>query len=59
MCPTEKIPITEKELPKADEDLLCFSLPRFMLKIRNQYGGECAPDTLHHLVCGVLRHVSY
>ena len=59
VCPTEKIPITEKELPKADEDLLCFSLPRFMLKIRNQYGGECAPDTLHHLVCGVLRHVSY
>ena len=33
-----------------DEDMLCFALHRFMLEIiiRNQNGGEYAPDTLHH-----------
>ena len=47
----------KKEPASADEDMLCFALQRFMLEIRNQNGGEYAPDALHHLVCGVLRHV--
>ena len=32
-------------------------LEAFVLEIRTKQGKEYSPDTLHHLICGILRHV--
>ena len=36
--------------------LLSFWLELFFFEMRTKHGKEYNPNTLHHLVCGILRH---
>ena len=40
-----------------DIDNLAYWLERFVLEIRTKEGNEYNPNSLHHLVCGILRRV--
>ena len=50
----EKIPTPITSLPLKD---LAHWLERFVLEVRKQDGSEYIPSTLHHIVCGLMRHV--
>ncbi len=32
-------------------------LTRFVLEVRKTDGNEYPPNTLHHIICGIMRHV--
>ena len=32
-------------------------LEAFVLEVRTELGKDCSPDTLHNLICGILRYV--
>ena len=36
---------------------LQYWLSRFCLEVRKKDGSEFPPDTLHHLICGLMRHI--
>ena len=40
-----------------DKSLLQCWLTRFVLKVRSKKGTEYTPNTLHHIVCGIMRHL--
>ena len=40
----------------SDPQQLSYWLERFVLEIRMKNGSEYNPNSLHHLVCGILRH---
>ena len=41
----------------SDPQQLSYWLERFVLKIRTKNGSEYNPNSLHHFVCGILRHI--
>ena len=41
----------------SDPQQLSYWLERFVLEIRMKNGSEYNPNSLHHLVCGILRHI--
>ena len=38
-------------------DELAHGLECFVLEIRKKDGAEYSPNSLHHIVCGIMRHV--
>ena len=40
-----------------DVHSMAYWLERFILEIRTKHGNEYNPNSLHHFVCGILRHV--
>lgn len=40
-----------------DKGLLQCWLTRFVLEVRSKKGTEYTPNTLHHIVCGIMRHL--
>ena len=52
---------TEEMVPSLnqlhDKGLLQCWLIRFILEIRSKKGTEYTPNTLHHIVCGIMRHL--
>jgi len=48
----EQIP---SDICKLSNHLLQHWLSRFVLEVRKKYGMEYPPDTLYHIVCGIMR----
>ena len=42
-----------------DKSLLQCWLTRFVLEVRSKKGTEYTPNTLHHIVCGIMRHLRH
>ena len=40
-----------------DPHTLCYWMERFTLEIRKVNGEEYQPNTLHHIICGIMRYV--
>ena len=40
-----------------DAQELSHWMARFAIEVRNMKGGEYQPNTLYHIVCGVMRYV--
>lgn len=40
-----------------DKGILQCWLTRFILEVRSKKGTEYTPNTLHHIVCGIMRHL--
>ena len=53
--------ITEEQVPERikamDNEQLRYWLSRFVLEVRKRDGSEYPPNTLHHICCGLLRHI--
>ena len=44
-------------LPAIDRASLAHWLVRFVLEVRKGDGSEYPPNSLHHIVCGIMRHM--
>ena len=44
-------------LTEMDSPTLCHWMERFVLEIRKTNGEEYQPNTLYHIVCGIMRYV--
>ena len=44
-------------LLEMNEESLSHWLTRFVLEVRKMDGTEYPPNTLHHIVCGIMRHL--
>ena len=51
---TEVVP---QHLPNIDADTLQYWMSRFVLEARKKDGNEYPPNTLHHICCGIMRHL--
>ena len=52
-CNTSKVHIPP--LTEMDANALQYWMTRFILEVRKKNGDEDPPNTLHHLVCGIMR----
>ena len=44
-------------IEEMDKETLSYWLSRLILEVRKVDGHEYPPNTLHHIVCGIIRHV--
>ena len=55
-CQGQKV-LLEDQLASSSRQYISYSIERFVLEVRNKHGEEYSPTTLHHIVCGILRHI--
>ena len=46
-----------EDITSLDNSKLQYWMSRFVLEVRKKDGSEYPPNTLHHIVCGILRHL--
>ena len=61
-CARNSRPYTKSKVPSNPASCtshisLSHWLEAFVLEVRTKHGKEYSPDTLHHLICGILRYV--
>ena len=49
--------VAPEDPASVDVHSMAYWLERFILEIRTKHGNEYNPNSLHHFVCGILRHV--
>lgn len=57
---SNRLQVTNEKVPsltELDKQGLQYWLSRFVMEIRNKKGKEYAPSSLHHIVCGIMRHL--